>query len=230
MLKLYLVRHGETDWNVDGRLQGLSDIELNTRGEAQAQRLATRLADEGEFSAIYTSPLRRAARTAEFIGKTLELALITDPRLMERSLGQLEGLTMSQIREQFPEVHRAWHEGGVRPHVPDEESREDFVVRAREFISHVRANHLEGNVIVVTHGGTLNMLLMAALHLDVEHPLPFWIDNASLNIVQWGERGVRLRLLNDTCHLGHLRASQSAKTRSNADGKTTINATEVQQG
>lgn len=228
MLRLYLVRHGETDWNVDGRLQGLSDIELNARGEAQAQRLATRLAEEGEFAAIYSSPLRRAARTAEFIGKTLDLPVLADARLMERSLGQLEGLTMSQIRDRFPEVHRAWHEGGVRPHVPDEESREDFVTRAREFISQVRTKHPEGNVIVVTHGGTLNMLLMAALRLDVEHPLPFWIDNASLNIVQWGDRGVRLRLLNDTCHLGHLRALHSPKAKPNTDGKVTINATEVQ--
>lgn len=227
MFKLYLIRHGETDWNAAGRIQGLSDIVLNHQGELQAQRLAARLAEDGPFAALYSSPLRRAARTAEVIGQRIALPLIPDARLVERSLGELEGLTMGDIRERFPQVHRSWHEGGTRPHVPGEEAREQFVGRAREFVTAVRANHPQGNVIVVTHGGTINMLLLASLNLDIERPLPFWIDNASINIVQWGDRGVRLRLLNDTCHLGHL-PSPPETSRARADGRSAINAVEVQ--
>lgn len=224
MLKLYLVRHGETDWNAEGRIQGHSDIELNVRGLEQARRLAARMPGEGTFQAIYASPLRRAFRTAEAVGEILQLPVISDVRLLERSLGQLEGLTMSDIREKFPDVHHAWHEGGTRPHIPGEETREQFVGRTREFIRDIRAKHGDGRVLAITHGGTINMLLMAGLNLDIERPLPFHIDNASINILQWGERGARLRLLNDTCHLSALHAHDSLQH--NADQK--ITAAEVQ--
>lgn len=226
MLKLYLIRHGETDWNADGRIQGHSDIDLNARGQEQARRLAARMAEEGEFAAIYSSPLQRAYRTAESLRRALNLSIISDVRLLERSLGQLEGLTMSEIQLRFPEVHRAWHDGGTRPHIPGEETREDFVRRVQTFIADVRAKHPEGRIAVVTHGGTINMLLMASLNLDVERPLPFWIDNASMNIVQWGERGARLRLLNDTCHLSHMFAASSETARFPSDAR--VNAAEVQ--
>jgi probable phosphoglycerate mutase len=137
------------------------------------------------------------------MARALRVPITPDVRLLERSLGQLEGLTMGEIKEQFPDVYRAWTEGGTRPHIPGEESREDFVRRVREFIRDLRGAHPEGRVLAVTHGGTINMLLMLAMGLEMEHPLPIWIDNASINIVQWGERGVRLRVLNDTCHLNH---------------------------
>src|SRR4051812_40908884 len=108
MLKLYLIRHGETDWNAEGRIQGHSDIELNARGLEQARRLAARMPDEGEFVALYTSPLKRAYRTAEMIGEALNIPITPDKRLFERSLGELEGLTMSDIRQKHPEVARLW--------------------------------------------------------------------------------------------------------------------------
>jgi probable phosphoglycerate mutase len=226
MLKLYLIRHGETQWNAEGRIQGHTDIELNERGLEQARRLAARINGEGAFDAVYASPLRRAFRTATLIGDALNLPVIPDARLIERSLGQLEGLTMSEVKEKFPKVHHAWHEGGIRPPIPGEEAREVFVERTRAFLHDVRAKHLQGRVLAITHGGTINMLLMTGLNLDPERPLPFHIDNASLNIMQWGERGARLRLLNDTCHLSALTVPSSGQNPHNADQK--INAAEVQ--
>lgn len=226
MLKLYLIRHGETDWNAAGRIQGHSDIELNGRGLEQARRLAARMPDEGDFSAIYSSPLKRAFRTAEIIGAALNSPVTPDPRLLERSLGQLEGLTMSDIREQYPEVHRAWHDGGPRPHIVGEESREDFIRRVQNFITDIRAKHPDGRLIAITHGGTINMLLMVALNLDIERPLPFYIDNASINIVQWGERGARLRVLNDAYHLNPMRVTRPDTKQTQADQK--ITAAEMQ--
>lgn len=107
MLKLYLIRHGETQWNAEGRIQGHTDIELNERGMEQARRLAARMPEEGPFDAIYASPLRRAFRTATLIGEALKLTVISDARLIERSLGQLEGLTMTEVKEKFPQVHLA---------------------------------------------------------------------------------------------------------------------------
>lgn len=226
MLKLYLIRHGETDWNAEGRIQGHSDIELNARGLEQARRLAARMPDEGEFDAIYASPLKRAFRTAEMIGSALNLPVNPDVRLLERSLGQLEGLTMGEIREKYPEVHRAWQDGGVRPHIPGEESREQFVRRADEFVQEIRARHHGGRVLAITHGGTINMLLMVALNLDIERPLPFYIDNASINVVQWGERGARLRVLNDAYHLNPMRVTRPETRQMQTDQK--ITAAEMQ--
>ncbi len=226
MLKLYLIRHGETDWNVDGRIQGHSDVDLNARGYEQARRLAARIGEEGTFEAIYSSPLKRAFATAQLIGAAVKLPVTTDPRLLERSLGVLEGLTLAEIRAKFPEVHRAWHDGGTRPHIPGEETREAFVERAHSFIRDLRARHPEGRVIAVTHGGTINMLLMASLELDLERPLPFSIDNATINVVQWGERGARLRVLNDA---GHLRALYGAAVQANpARADALVGATEMQ--
>lgn len=226
MLKLYLIRHGETDWNADGRIQGHSDIELNARGLEQARRLAARMPDEGEFNAIYSSPLKRAYRTAEMIGGALNAPVTSDPRLLERSLGVLEGLTMSEIQVKHPEVARAWQDGGPRPHIPGEESREGFIERVTDFIKDMRGKHRDGRVVAVTHGGTINMLLMVSLDLDVERPLPFYIDNASINVVQWGERGARLRVLNDAYHLNPMRVTRPDTRQATADQK--ITAAEMQ--
>lgn len=201
MLKIYLIRHGETDWNSEGRIQGLSDVELNGRGEEQANRLAARLAHEAPFQALYASPLKRASRTAECIGSAVHLAIRPDGRLLERSLGELEGLTLDEIRQQFPEVHHAWTHGGMLPRIPGEETRDAFFERTSTFVRDLKAEHSEGRVLVVTHGGTVNMLLMTILNLDSKHNLPFTIDNASISLVTWGERGPRLKGLNDVCHL-----------------------------
>lgn len=221
MLKVYLIRHGETDWNADGRIQGHSDIALNARGLEQARRLAARIPSEGQFQAIYASPLKRALMTAEMLGAALNLSVTTDNRLLERSLGQLEGLTMSDIKELHPEVHRAWHDGGARPHIPGEELREAFLQRTHAFLHDLRARHADGRVIVVSHGGTINMLFMVSMSLDIERPLPFTIENASINIIQFGERGARLRVLNDMCHLNHALAPQVENQMIRADQKFT---------
>lgn len=226
MLKLYLIRHGETDWNAAGRIQGHSDIELNARGLEQARRLAARMPDEGEFQALYASPLKRAYRTAEMIGDALNLHVTADARLLERSLGVLEGLTMNDLREKYPDVHHAWHNGGPRPHIPGEEAREDFVKRAQDFLRDIRAKHSDGRLLAITHGGTINMLLMVAMNLDVERPLPFYIDNASINVVQWGERGARLRVLNDAYHLNPMRITRPETRQTQNDQK--ITAAEMQ--
>lgn len=226
MLNLYLIRHGETDWNVEGRIQGLSDIELNARGQEQARRLAARMPDEGAFAALYASPLKRAYRTAEMIGAALNLPVTAEPRLMERSLGDLEGLTMNDIRAKYPQIARAWDEGGARFPVPHEEPREAFIDRVNGFITDLRTHHPDGRVLAITHGGTISMLLTVALQLDIERPLPFYIDNASINVVQWNERGARLRVLNDAYHLNPMRVVRPETRQTKADQK--ITAAEMQ--
>jgi 2,3-bisphosphoglycerate-dependent phosphoglycerate mutase len=138
MATLLFVRHGETDWNADGRLQGHSDRPLNDYGRRQARELAERLAGEGA-AAIYTSDLARAKETAEIIGARLGLPVVTDPDLRERNWGSWEGLTPGERdgREfdgEAPERHR------------------ERTVRAMERIA---LRHPGRRVVVVTHGGSM---------------------------------------------------------------------------
>ncbi len=201
MLKVYLIRHGETDWNIEGRLQGTTDIELNAKGLAQANLLAERLSEERGIGAIYSSTLRRAYVTAEIIGAQLGLTPIADARLVERRLGKMEGLTAADIAARFPEFHKIWHLGEKRVPFPGEEAREEFHARLVGFLQEMPAHHVEGKVAVVTHGGALAMLMATVMHLDLERRLPFWFDNASINLVEFGGVVPRVLALNDTCHL-----------------------------
>jgi broad specificity phosphatase PhoE len=138
---LLLVRHGETDWNAEGRLQGHTDRPLNDYGRRQAKELADRLAGEGA-DAIYTSDLVRAKATAEIIGDRLGLTIIVDPDLREKDWGTWEGLT-----------------GDERVHVEFEgESTEDHRDRVMGAVRRIVARHPAERVVVVTHGGSLRRI------------------------------------------------------------------------
>jgi broad specificity phosphatase PhoE len=201
MLRVYFVRHGETDWNVEGRLQGLTDTPLNAKGLAQANLLAERLAEEKDIIALYTSPLRRAYRTGEIIGGRLDLKPMTDARLVERDMGSVEGLTSAEIEARFPDIYLAWKAGERRLPFPGEETREEFQRRLRGFLQDVQACHTEHKVAVITHGGAMGMIMATVMHLDLERRFPFWFDNASFSIVEFGGPVPRVLALNDTCHL-----------------------------
>ncbi len=148
MTTLLLVRHGETDWNADGRLQGQTDRPLSDFGRRQARRLAEELADE-KLDAIYASDLSRARETAETIGARLGLPVVLDPELREKDWGTWEGLT------------------------PVERDRVEFVGESTELhqertlraLRRIAARHPGGSVLVVTHGGSVRRVQSAALGL-----------------------------------------------------------------
>jgi broad specificity phosphatase PhoE len=141
---LLLVRHGETDWNAAGRLQGHTDRPLNDYGRRQAKELAERLAGEGA-DAIYASDLVRAKETAEIVGERLGLTVVVDPDLREKDWGTWEGLT-----------------GDERVHVEFEgESTEDHRDRVMGAVRRIVARHPEQRIVVVTHGGSLRRIQAA---------------------------------------------------------------------
>lgn len=153
MTFLALVRHGETDWNIDGRLQGSSDIDLNATGRAQARRAAAELASpalaEPGWTALITSPLARAADTARIIGSHLGLPEpVAHDDLVERRFGAAEGMTDY-------EAFHTWPHGrypGMEPHT-------DLVRRTRSRIDAIASDHQGGRVIVVAHGGVIRAVL-----------------------------------------------------------------------
>ena len=159
MTTLLLVRHGETDWNAEGRLQGHTDRPLNDYGRRQAGELAERLAGEEEVDAIYASDLARARETAEIVGARLGLPVGVDPDLREKNWGTWEGLT-----------------GDERVHVElVGESTAEHGERMLRALRRIAERHPEGRVVVVTHGGSLRRV-QAALH-GVAEPV---IDNCSV--------------------------------------------------
>lgn len=149
MTSLYLVRHGETDWNLTHRIQGSTDIPLNDTGRAQAASTG-RLLARREWDAIVSSPLTRASETAEIIATLVGLpeVEILDP-IVERNYGEAEGLTGAQIEQRFP--------GGAD--VPGRELREDVAKRALPALLAIAETHAGEAVIVVTHGGVIRALL-----------------------------------------------------------------------
>jgi len=166
-LLLYLVRHGETDWNAQRRIQGATDIPLNDRGRAQAAHAADLLARRG-WDAVISSPLSRAYETASIIAARVGLPEPeTDPRLVERNYGEAEGLTIEEVDERFP--------GGAEP--PGRERPEAVAARAMAALVDIAEAHPEQAVIVVAHGGLIRQVLNT-VEPEVQHPM---ITNCSIH-------------------------------------------------
>ena len=163
MTTLFLARHGETDWNRDGRFQGQADPPLNERGRLQARALAERLAGVG-LDAIYSSDLRRALETAEIVAATRRATVIADPGLREIDVGSWTGLTREQVAERFPGAER--HDG---------ETVEDFRARVLAAVERIARSHPGGRVLVVSHGGCARTIQRRALG----EPLPL-LENGGL--------------------------------------------------
>src|SRR6267378_7656359 len=154
MTTLLLVRHGETDWNRDGRWQGGSDTSLNDLGRGQAQALAQEL--DGGIGLVYSSDLSRARETAEIIAASLGLEIRFDPRLRERGFGSWEGLTTSEIEERFADSHRRWL-AGEGAGADDAETFEEFFARVNGFLDDVLRLHPDEEVLVISHGGAIRV-------------------------------------------------------------------------
>jgi probable phosphoglycerate mutase len=160
---LLLVRHGETDWNRDGRWQGGSDTRLNELGREQARALAGEL--DGSIDVLYSSDLARASETAEIVAERLGLEVRLDPRLRERSFGSWEGLTSPEIEERFPDAHRRW-QAGEGPGADDAEPFDAFADRVSGFLTDVLDRHPAESVLIVSHGGSIRVIHALAAGLD----------------------------------------------------------------
>ena len=162
MTTLLLVRHGETDWNRDGRWQGHSDTHLNDLGREQARRLAGDLHD---VDVVYSSDLARAKETAEILAGELGLPVRLDARLRERSFGAWEGMTAAEIEAAFAEAHGRWL-AGEGAGADDAEAFDAFGARVISFLGDVLERHPDETVLVVAHGGSIRVVHALASGLD----------------------------------------------------------------
>jgi broad specificity phosphatase PhoE len=205
-MRLLLIRHGESEGNAAGRIQGIVDEPLSKVGKAQALALATRLRLESSLSGVYSSGLRRALETAEPIAAVFHLPIVTHADLREYDLGALTGLSLGQVEARYPDLVKAWSESPLWVPIPGEEGREAYFRRVMAAMDWVVARHAdEDTIAVVAHGGTWGAYLCGVLGMDsCSRRFPWTFDNASLSIVELDAAHPRVLLLNDTCHLNHL--------------------------
>ena len=186
MTDIWLVRHGQTDWNIEGRWQGHADIPLNSTGVEQARSLAATLAENGHnFEAIYSSDLLRAYTTAQEIGKSLHLPVHKDRRLREISKGAWEGLLVSQVSELSTEANRQRQEDPLYSRAPGGESLMEVAARLSSAADDIAGAHPLGPVLVVTHGLALATLLCLANHWPLQEAYDRIPGNAAAQVIHW---------------------------------------------
>ncbi|HEY3415696.1 MAG TPA: alpha-ribazole phosphatase [Armatimonadota bacterium] len=200
MTVFYLIRHGETDWNVQGRFQGQQNPPLNATGETQARHVANALA-RYHFDAIYTSDLLRSVQTAEAIAQPHGIAPLPDPRLREVHFGAWEGFTVAEVAERWPEIQANWRADSLRTRPPDGETIEDLYARVVQLLPEIVERYPEGTVAIVAHGGPLRALITQALDATLSSFRHLSLDNCSISILRWQNTHSTLVRFNDVCHL-----------------------------
>jgi len=180
-MRLLLVRHGQTDWNEEDRFQGQSNIPLNDIGILQAQALSARLADE-KIHRVFVSDLSRARQTANIIAERHHCTMIILPELREMFFGEWEGLTYAQIQKEYPEILEKWQSDTLKVAPPGGENLQVFAQRIQKFVQNIQMSHAKDTVLMVAHGGTLQVFLCLALKLSPAMYWQFRISTGSLSL------------------------------------------------
>lgn len=180
--RILLIRHGETDWNVNGRWQGTIDIELNDLGREQARRVARFLRDR-KIGAVFSSDLRRAAETATIIAQEHGVEPTFDPRWRELNLGVFQGLTREEIIVQYPQEWKDSHADFMGYRFPTGESRMIMQDRSYAALQAAISSDVDGDIVVVTHGGTIRILLRRLLGDDIDKSM-LHISNTSVTTLE----------------------------------------------
>lgn len=198
--RLIAVRHGETAWNVDTRIQGHRDIALNDTGRWQAAQVARALADE-PIAAVYASDLLRAHATGAAIAQAAGAPLHAEAGLRERSFGLLEGRTFAEIEAELPDEARRWRQRD--PHFAPEGGESLTLLRARVagITARLAARHLGEQIVLVAHGGVLDVLYRLATGQALQAPRTWLLTNAAVNRLLWTPEALTLVGWGDTRHL-----------------------------
>ncbi|CAH9097846.1 unnamed protein product [Cuscuta europaea] len=199
--EIIVIRHGETEWNAEGRIQGHLDVELNDMGRQQAHAVANRLSKEPKISAVYSSDLKRAFETAETIARLCGgLVVVKDPSLRERHLGEIQGLLYSDVSETNDKAYQAMVSRQTDRIIPGGgESLDQLYDRCTSSLERIAKNHRGERVVVVSHGGTIR-----ALHRRASSNGRCGnISNASVNIIHLSEDDRwTIKVWGDVSHLG----------------------------
>ena len=208
--ELLFVRHGETDWNRQQRFQGQIDVPLNGTGHAQAERLAQRLAGE-RYDAFFTSDLTRARETAAPLAAHWGVEPVAVTGLREQSFGVLEGLDVPTIKERHADLWERWLEHRADFALPRGESLRQFHTRVMTAVRELAADAPQRRLIVVTHGGVLDMLWRSANGLPLDGLRACDIPNTGLNRLRWVDGTLHIDSWADDQHLAGMPPQPSTK-------------------
>ncbi|NQE50381.1 histidine phosphatase family protein [Herbaspirillum rubrisubalbicans] len=204
MTDILLIRHGETDWNVDKRLQGHIDIGLNQAGQRQVLALGEALAGEG-IDAIFASDLQRARDTAQAVADAAGLEVLIDAGLRERCYGAFEGLRHIEIEARYPDAYRQWKARDPDYRYPAgermAETMREFYERSVQAVQRVLGSGRYRKVAIVTHGGVLECVHHWARQTSFAQPRSFDIFNASVNRLHWDGQRAHIRSWGEIGHL-----------------------------
>ncbi len=198
--RLLLVRHGESTWNVVGRIQGQLDPPLTAHGREQALELAARLRGH-RLAAFYCSDLTRARQTAAALASAVGMEPVPLAGLREIGLGAWEGKTAEEVCRDFPAEFQAWRQERSWDLIPAGEGACAFERRVIATLRQILERHPSGDVLCVTHGGVIQVALLAVVGRRSVGFFPFAIDNGSLSIIHRANGRSRITVVNDTCHL-----------------------------
>ena len=198
--RVFVVRHGETAWNVDKRIQGQLDVPLNARGQWQAEQLARALAGE-ELAAVYSSDLQRARDTAAAVAAAAGVELRLDAQLRERAFGRFEGRTFEEVEQRWPDEVQRWRRRDPAFDAQGGERLDAFYARSVAVAWRHAARHPAQAIVIVSHGGVLDCLYRAAAGIELGAARTWQVTNAAVNRLLWTPQGLSLVGWNDTAHL-----------------------------
>jgi alpha-ribazole phosphatase len=197
---LILVRHGNTTLNSSERFWGVTDVELSTEGIIQAEKLRDRLATE-KIDVAYASKLSRTRLTAEIIASRHHIDITTCAELNEINFGVIEGLTFEEISERHPDLAEVLSKWAIRPKFPGGESLDELDRRVQKFLKRLRRHQSEPTILIVSHAGTLRLMICNLLGIGLEHWRNMRLNLASVSVIETFPQGAVLSLLNDISHL-----------------------------
>lgn len=206
MARFFLVRHGETMWNRQGKYQGQSDVPLTDEGREQARFLSERLKDE-KIDVIYASDLDRAIETAAIIAKYHDLNVLPAPLMRELNFGIWEGMTYDEIIQKWPQEYNEWQRDPHNKKPPEGETLAELCKRVSKFLKETAREHPDSRILVVSHAGPIRAILSVLLNLRQDFFWKFKISNTSITIIEYdgqkelAESDAFIVTVNNTYHL-----------------------------
>jgi broad specificity phosphatase PhoE len=199
-MRILLLRHAETDWNRERRFQGWRDIPLSPTGREQAES-AARLLAASPLAAVWSSPLSRARETAALIAAPHKLTVHEADAFKEMGFGEWEGLTRDEVRERFPDAHRAWAETPHDAAWPGAETLGAVRARALAGLDELREAHQGQTVCLVSHGITSRILILEALGLGLDRLWSLGLSSTGISELEFRDDWTALHRMNSLIHL-----------------------------
>jgi broad specificity phosphatase PhoE len=200
MLEIVLVRHGETDWNVGEVFRGRADVDLNENGRRQAELLGEYLSSE-KIDFVYSSPLQRAVKTAAVVAAHNDLEVNSISNLIDFDFGEWQGMSLKEVKAQYPELYRDWTDTPEQVRVPGGECLEDVSGRAMSFVEDAVMRCGDGRIVFVSHRVVCKVLICGLLGMDNSHFPGIRIDNCGVTRFDCGDGRLVLTMHNDTSFL-----------------------------